>query len=75
MLRELRSSSFGAAWFHTIGHVIYEQFFDPKLSCDVQEISTAMRVGIHPVIFLLDNGQYVIEEQVRAALSSEALFC
>ena len=31
-----------------------------------------MRVGIHPVIFLLDNGQYVIEEQVRAALSSEA---
>ena len=24
-----------------------------------------MRVGIHPVIFLLDNGQYVIEEQIH----------
>lgn len=31
----------------------------------LQEISTAMRVGIRPVIFLLDNGQYVIEEQIH----------
>ena len=31
----------------------------------VQELSTMIRVGTNPVIFLLDNAEYVIEEQIH----------
>ena len=30
-----------------------------------QELSTMIRVGTNPVIFLLDNAEYVIEEQIH----------
>ncbi len=33
--------------------------------CDSQEVSTAIRVGANPVIFLLNNATYVIEEAIH----------
>ena len=36
-----------------------------RLARCAQEVSTAIRVGANPIIFLLNNAYYVIEEEIH----------